>query len=121
MKVPYSERPPGYDYRLTDMGRDLWPVITTMRQWGDKHAAPEGPPLELVHEPCGEIAEPLLGLGQRCRSLGSVRMGPEEVLLTGGRAVAATDHLRVERLSQRDLARVAAGEGRRDLSCDPIA
>ena len=56
-KDPYSERPPRYDYRLTDKGRDLWPVITTMRQWGDKHAAPAGPPLELVHKPCGEVAE----------------------------------------------------------------
>jgi DNA-binding HxlR family transcriptional regulator len=56
-KVPYSEHPPRYDYRLTDKGRDLWPVITTMRQWGDKHAAPGGPPLELIHQPCGEVAE----------------------------------------------------------------
>ena len=56
-KVAYSEHPPRYDYRLTDKGRDLWPVITTMRQWGDKYAAPDGPPLQLVHNPCGEIAE----------------------------------------------------------------
>src|SRR6476619_2572139 len=48
-------------------------------------------------------------------------MGPEEVLLTGGRAVAETDHLWVERLGERDLACVAAREGRRDLPCDPIA
>ena len=33
-----------YDYRLTDKGRDLWPVLTTMRQWGDKSMpAPDGP------------------------------------------------------------------------------
>jgi hypothetical protein len=32
-------------------------VITAMRQWGDKYAAPDGPPLELVHKGCGEIAE----------------------------------------------------------------
>jgi DNA-binding HxlR family transcriptional regulator len=56
-KVPYSEHPPRHDYRLTDKGRDLWPVITTMRQWGDRYAAPDGPPLELVHEHCGQISE----------------------------------------------------------------
>jgi DNA-binding HxlR family transcriptional regulator len=60
VKAPYSEHPPRYDYRLTDKGRDLWPVITIMRQWGDKHAAPDGPPLELIHKPCGQIAEGLL-------------------------------------------------------------
>src|SRR3954453_12786496 len=56
-KVPYSEHPPRFDYRLTAKGRDLWPVLTTMRQWGDKHAAPEGPPLQLIHENCGEVSE----------------------------------------------------------------
>jgi DNA-binding HxlR family transcriptional regulator len=57
VKVPYSEHPPRHDYRLTDKGRDLWPVLTTMRQWGDRHAAPDGPPLELIHKDCGAISE----------------------------------------------------------------
>ena len=26
----------------------------TMRQWGDKYAAPSGPPIELVHAWCGK-------------------------------------------------------------------
>jgi DNA-binding HxlR family transcriptional regulator len=55
-KVPYSEHPPRFDYRLTDKGRDLWPVLTTMRQWGDKHVAPDGPPLQLIHNDCGAVA-----------------------------------------------------------------
>lgn len=59
-KVPYSEHPPRYDYRLTDRGRDLWPVINAMRQWGDKHVAPAGAPLQLVHTGCGHISEPQL-------------------------------------------------------------
>jgi len=54
VRVPYSEHPPRYDYRLSEKGRDLWPVITTMRQWGDRYAAPQGPPLTLVHGWCGE-------------------------------------------------------------------
>lgn len=59
-KVPYSEHPPRFDYRLTERGRDLWPVIDALRQWGDKHAAPNGPPLRLIHEGCGQISEPEL-------------------------------------------------------------
>ena len=61
-KVPYSEHPPRFEYRLTDKGRDLWPVITTMRQWGDKHAAPDGPPLQLIHNECGHISEAAAGV-----------------------------------------------------------
>ena len=52
--VPYSEHPPRDDYKLTQKGRDLWPILTTMRQWGDKYAAPLGPPIELVHAWCGK-------------------------------------------------------------------
>ena len=51
---PYSEHPPRDDYRLSAKGRDLWPVLTAMRQWGDKYAAPSGPPVVLVHTSCGQ-------------------------------------------------------------------
>ena len=54
-KVPYQERPLRHEYRLTAKGRDLWPVLTAMRQWGDRWAAPGGAPLELVHSACGEV------------------------------------------------------------------
>src|SRR5690606_17458152 len=49
--------PPRYDYRLTPKGRDLWTVATAMRQWGDRWAAPAGPPVETVHRTCGHRAE----------------------------------------------------------------
>lgn len=53
-KQLYQEHPPRYDYRLTDRGRDLWQVLNAMREWGDRWAAPEGAPTELVHRACGE-------------------------------------------------------------------
>jgi DNA-binding HxlR family transcriptional regulator len=59
-KVPYSEHPPRHEYRLTDKGRDLWPVLTALRQWGDRYAAPGGPPLRVVHKSCGQVSEALL-------------------------------------------------------------
>ncbi len=55
-KVPYSEHPPRYEYRLTKKGVDLWPVLTAMRQWGDRHAAPNGPPVVIKHKGCGHVA-----------------------------------------------------------------
>jgi DNA-binding HxlR family transcriptional regulator len=54
-RVPYSEHPPRSDYKLTAKGRDLWPVLTAMRQWGDQYAAPKGAPIELVHRSCGQV------------------------------------------------------------------
>ena len=78
-KVAYSEHPPRYDYRLTAKGRDLWPVLTTMRQWGDKHAAPNGPPLQVVHKDCGHVSEALL----TCSACGE-RIGVRDVRAVSG-------------------------------------
>lgn len=78
-KVPYSEHPPRHDYRLTGKGRDLWPVLTAMRQWGDTYAAPEGPPLQVVHKACGSVAEALL----TCSVCGEP-FGPRDALAVAG-------------------------------------
>ncbi len=93
VRVPYREHPPRHDYRLTDKGRDLWPVLTTMRQWGDAYAAPEGPPLQLIHQACNQTSEARL----TCSACGEP-MGARDV-----RAVAGSGAV-------EDLVR--AGEGR---------
>jgi DNA-binding HxlR family transcriptional regulator len=55
-KVPYRERPLRYEYRLTDKGLDLWPVVVELLRWGDRHLAPaEGPPVVLRHRGCGGV------------------------------------------------------------------
>src|SRR5437764_1386322 len=55
-RVPYQEHPPRSEYRLTEKGRDLWPVVNAMRQWGDRWAAPDGPPVRIRHKNCGRLA-----------------------------------------------------------------
>jgi DNA-binding HxlR family transcriptional regulator len=50
----YQERPPRYEYRLTEKGLDLWPTIVALMQWGDRYAGqPAGPPVLLEHRDCG--------------------------------------------------------------------
>jgi DNA-binding HxlR family transcriptional regulator len=50
----YQERPPRYEYRLTEKGLDLWPTIVALMKWGDRYAAPaSGPPVLLEHRGCG--------------------------------------------------------------------
>jgi DNA-binding HxlR family transcriptional regulator len=51
----YSEHPERFEYRLTEKGRDLQPVLLAMLAWGDRYTAgPEGAPLETVHDECGK-------------------------------------------------------------------
>jgi DNA-binding HxlR family transcriptional regulator len=49
----YEERPPRHEYRLTERGIDLWPVLVALMKWGDRHVYPEGPPVVLEHRGCG--------------------------------------------------------------------
>ncbi len=51
---PYSESPTRYEYHLTEKGRDLYPVILALLEWGDRWFADKrGPPLLLKHQLCG--------------------------------------------------------------------
>lgn len=51
----YSEHPERFEYRLTEKGRDLQPVLLAILAWGDRYTAdPAGPPLEAVHDECGK-------------------------------------------------------------------
>jgi DNA-binding HxlR family transcriptional regulator len=56
-KVPYREtgQRSRNEYRLTDKGLDLYPVLVAMMQWGDRYAVgPAGPQVLLRHRDCGE-------------------------------------------------------------------
>jgi DNA-binding HxlR family transcriptional regulator len=49
----YSERPELYEYLLTEKGRDLAPALIALTEWGDRWAAPDGPPILYSHTLCG--------------------------------------------------------------------
>src|SRR4051794_32381093 len=40
-----AERPEQFDYVLTEKGRDFAPALIALTEWGDKWAAPNGPPI----------------------------------------------------------------------------
>ena len=52
-RVRYQERPERFEYRLTDKGIDLWPVVVALIKWGDRHVYPDGAPVVLEHRDCG--------------------------------------------------------------------
>lgn len=41
-RVAYQERPKRYEYRLTEKGRDLAPVLQAMAEWAGKHGGIDG-------------------------------------------------------------------------------
>ena len=61
IRVPYDEARGRHDYRLTDKGRALLPVITAIRQWGDEWIlGEEHAPVVVEHTTCGEITKGVL-------------------------------------------------------------
>jgi DNA-binding HxlR family transcriptional regulator len=55
-KQPYREagQRPRSEYRLTEKGIELFPVIAALLEWGNKYAAdPAGPSVVLTHRDCG--------------------------------------------------------------------
>lgn len=55
-KTPYQDegQRPRSEYRLTDKGIELYPVMVALLGWGDKYVAEAGgPPVELTHRDCG--------------------------------------------------------------------
>jgi DNA-binding HxlR family transcriptional regulator len=56
-KVPYrvGGQRSRDEYRLTDKGLDLYPVLVALMQWGDRYAVGSaGPQVLLRHRDCGE-------------------------------------------------------------------
>ena len=74
-KVPYQDsgQRRRYEYRLTEKGLDLHPVLVALMEWGDRHAVgAAGPQVLLEHRDCGEPVQ----LQLACRAghvLGSAR------------------------------------------------
>ncbi|MFY1619084.1 winged helix-turn-helix transcriptional regulator [Micromonospora sp. WMMD736] len=80
-RIPYRE--PGqrtrHEYQLTRKGRDLLPVITALRNWGDTWSAGEaGPGIRAIHHDCGEPVRAVL----RCAAGHDVADG--EIDITAG-------------------------------------
>lgn len=72
-RVPYQQRPERHEYRLTEAGRELFPVIVGLMSWGDAHLAPDGPPAVVRHAGCGGA----LGARAECGRCGA-RVGADD-------------------------------------------
>jgi DNA-binding HxlR family transcriptional regulator len=68
------------EYRLTDKGRELMPILIALREWGDRHKAdPEGPPVVARHAGCGKE----LRIALTCAA-GHEATTPDEIELVDG-------------------------------------
>jgi DNA-binding HxlR family transcriptional regulator len=58
-KDAYDNAGKRFDYKLTDKGLALYPIVVAIAQWGDNWMADgDGRPIEYIHKDCGHGAEP---------------------------------------------------------------
>ncbi len=60
VKTPYGPGPERYEYRFSEMGRDLYQPMIVMMRWGDRWLSDGKPPLRLRHRTCGSDFAPLV-------------------------------------------------------------
>jgi DNA-binding HxlR family transcriptional regulator len=98
-KRRYRDHPPRHEYRLTEKGLDLWPVLVALMYWGDEHATPPaGPPVLLTHRACGGAVD-----GHRTCTACGARLSVRDVLALPGPG-AAPGHPLLRRLADRAAA-----------------
>ncbi len=58
-KVAYQENPVRFEYRLTQKGLDLLPILLSIMKWGDQwQTLPDEMPVVFKHKTCGHEANP---------------------------------------------------------------
>jgi DNA-binding HxlR family transcriptional regulator len=62
-KVQYRERPPWHEYRLTEMGRDLYSVILTIVGWEKRWFFDRSNPVHRLRHSCGREFTPEMRCG----------------------------------------------------------
>jgi DNA-binding HxlR family transcriptional regulator len=84
-KVPYQDNPPRHEYRLTEQGLDLYPVLLALAAWGDKWLDEgKGAPLSYTHQSCGHAFTPVTVCSE-CRE----PVMPKDVSVAIGPGLAA--------------------------------
>lgn len=83
----------GVDYDLTDKGRDLTAALAALTEWGDRYAAPDGPPIVYSHATCGGSVRTALV----CSGCGIIR-DPAEVRATPGPGMPSEHLARIRSL-----------------------
>jgi DNA-binding HxlR family transcriptional regulator len=76
----YQERPPRYEYMLTEKGKELVEPLMVLITWGDRWTAGDaGPPMFMLHKDCGKNTQAEV----RCSCCGE-RMHTDDVRLEPG-------------------------------------
>jgi DNA-binding HxlR family transcriptional regulator len=103
VKVPYQQRPRRYEYRLTQKGLDLSPIVMAIVHWGDVYTAEKkGRPLLHTHHVCGKDFDPVMV----CSECGEP-LSPRQVHVHPGPGDSAVRRVRADSRAKRTITRLS--------------
>jgi DNA-binding HxlR family transcriptional regulator len=107
-KQLYETHPARYEYRLTQMGRDVYPVLQALVAWGDKWLDEgHGPPLVYRHARCGKDFHARMVCSE-CNE----PIDPREVIPTAGPGIAEKEAVGTGDCARGGSARPVLAPGR---------
>ena len=96
-RVPVKDGARRQEYRLTNMGRDLLPILVALTQWGDRWIlGSEGVPIKYIHRATGEeIADVTI------RARDGQPLRARDILLIPGPGATEETRARLQELNDR--------------------
>lgn len=83
-KELYDAKANRYEYRLTERGLDIYPILMSITQWGNKWASDDdGDPVTYVHKSCGHVMNPVMICGH-CGD----KLDPTQVVVNVGPGIS---------------------------------
>lgn len=103
----YDEARNRSDYVLTPKGQALWPVLVTLRQWGDEWVVGAGnESITLLHASCGQPTKGVLA----CEQCGEP-LTLDQLDAVAGPGITDPDLLAHTKRAKAGLAEVSGGDG----------
>jgi DNA-binding HxlR family transcriptional regulator len=109
---PTAEGASAHEYVLTQKGRELGMVVMALTEWGDRWAAPEGPPIRFEHKACGGSVH----LSSSCEACGQAPAAAEVIAVPGPGARPDSRPHRARKVSRSDPPRQTLAPRRRQRS-----
>ncbi|OAL79288.1 HxlR family transcriptional regulator [Acinetobacter sp. SFB] len=78
VKTPYVQRQERYEYRLTEKGLALYPILMSMANWADDWMNEGfGKPMQYIHKSCGHKITPRLVCSECNETIHAKQVKPE--------------------------------------------
>jgi DNA-binding HxlR family transcriptional regulator len=105
-RTQYQDRPPRFEYLLTDAGTAFQPVLLALAKWGNDFFSPEGPSIIMADRASGKPVSPVV-----VDEISGVPLNFDNVMFAPGPMASGRLTERLEQAAQRQRGKRTAPSG----------